>query len=150
MCKASTISNVRDLHGVLTLTWVTIGVDRGGRKALVVKVVVKKVNGRLRVAEDERASGLHGEEKVVDGLTSLVAVDLDDLLANVLVSLTSTTDLDANIVFSHVLASDLASTLWKGGREHHVNMIGILVGVCDNVSGMERSFDEGQTYHHQP
>lgn len=51
-------------------------------------------------------------------------IDLETLLADVLVTSTSTANLDGNIVFDRVFARDLAGALRNSGRDHHVDVIG--------------------------
>ena len=52
-----------------------------------------------------------------------------NLLHDVEVSTASTTDADADMVFSHVFLCDSTSLLRESGREHHVDMVIIIVGV---------------------
>lgn len=108
--------------------------DGGSWEAAVVEEIVEEVHGRLRVAEDDSATWLHREEQVVEGLALGIVVDVDDMLANVLVGLTSAADANAHVIRAHEVASELAGALGEGSREHHVDMVGVLVGVCLDVS----------------
>ena len=44
-----------------------------------------------------------------------------------------TPNTNTNVIFGHVFFGNGASLLWKGSREHHVDMIIILVGVCKEL-----------------
>lgn len=118
-----------DLHRVLSLTLLTITVYRCRWQALVEQVVIKEVYLRLAVAKYDGARWLHLEQKIVDSLALLVLVHPDNVLADVLVSRSSTTDADAEVVLCHVLCSHLSYFFGEGGGKHHVNMVGILVGI---------------------
>lgn len=124
-----------NIHGILTMSLITTGVDGSARQALVVEVVVNSVDGWLRVAEDQGASGLlKGEEVVIQSLELIVRRSLDDVLLDILVGLTATAETDAIVVFSHQLPSQGARVLGEGGRKEQEDVVGVLVGVCGGTS----------------
>ena len=117
------------LHGILTLPLRTPTVDEGGGQLAGEKVVVKHLHAGNGVDEDQSATGLVGKEQVKQSLALGLLRDKDDVLLEVFVSRTGATNTDAEVVLLHVLASEVAATLREGGREHHVKMIGVVVGV---------------------
>lgn len=105
--------------------------DGSGGEAHVEEVVVKEVDGGLGAAEDQGTTRLVKRHEIVEGgLALIVGVRLDDQLIDVLVRLTGTADTDAEVVLGHELPSQGASILWKGCREEHVDVVGILIGIC--------------------
>ena len=44
-----------------------------------------------------------------------------------------TPNTNTNVIFGHVFFGDGTSLLWKGSREHHVDMIIVIVGVCKEL-----------------
>lgn len=70
-----------------------------------------------------------GEEQVEQSIALGVLRDKDNVLLQIFVGRASTTDADAQVVLLHVLAGEVAATLGKGSREHHVEMVGVVVGV---------------------
>lgn len=116
-------------QSIFTFTLSTIRVDRGHRQALVVEEVVDHVALDLGVGKDQDALRLVREDEVEQSLLLLVLVDIDDLLLDVLVSATDTTDLDRDVGILHVLLSKTAGRLGEGGGEHEVGVIRIGVDI---------------------
>jgi hypothetical protein len=116
-------------HSILTLELRAVTMHEDGGNLAVVKVVVEFLYSGLAVAEDESTTSRLVHEQVVKSLLLLVAFDKDDVLGDILVSRTSTTDADADGVFGHVHAGDLASLLGEGSREHEVSVVGVFVDV---------------------
>lgn len=90
-----------DLHGILTLTLVTIRMYRGRRKLTVVEKVVKQVDLSLGVAKDDGATGLHLEEQVEHSIALPVLVHPQNVLAYVLMGLAGATDADPDMIVRH-------------------------------------------------
>lgn len=68
-----------DSQRVFSLTLSAIGVNRGGRKTHVEKVVVDEVCSLLGLDEDESTGRRHGDQEIVKSLLLGVALDPDDL-----------------------------------------------------------------------
>lgn len=109
----------------------TTTVNEGGRQLLVVEEVIKVLDGSDGVTEDHGQSRLHAGEQVIGGLLLGITLHPNDILLHVLVGRACATHTDTNVVLRHILASQATSLFGKSGAEHHVNMVGILVGVWE-------------------
>jgi hypothetical protein len=117
-------------HSILALTLVAIGVDGGGGQATVVQEVVELINSTLGVAEDHGASRLGREQQIEDCIPLLVLVDPDNVLTDVLVSSEALgANTDAVEVLSQVLVRKTTNILRERGGSHHVDVVGIIVGI---------------------
>lgn len=117
------------LHGILTLELGALAVHEGCGQATTEEVIVHILTRVSSVDEDESTARLLGVEKVNESVGLGAVVDIDDVLLDILVSGTSATDADAKVVLCHILTGKTATLGRERGREHHVKMVSVLVGV---------------------
>ena len=103
--------------------------NRSHGQSLVVQEVINQVALDLGVGEDYGTLRTIGENQIKKRLILHALVDIDDLLRDVLVRATHTTDLDAEVVCVHVFSSKSTGGLGEGGGEHEIRVVGIGVDV---------------------
>lgn len=71
------------------------------------------------------------------------------ILLDIDVSRTCTTDADTDVIAGEVLFRKLAHSLIEGGREQHIAVVAVLIGVLGKLVVVEPD-EAGKTYHRQP
>jgi hypothetical protein len=125
-----TLSRTESDECIFTLTLSTITMDRGGRQLEVVKVVVKGISSALVVDENKRTSRRSRAKQVVQSLLLLELINPNDVLGDVVVGGTDTTDLDLNKIIRKEVRSESPNGLLESRREHHDLLVIVLVAVA--------------------
>jgi hypothetical protein len=125
-----TLSRTESDEGIFTLTLSTITMDRGGRQLEVIKVVVKSISSTLVVDEDKSTSRRGGAKQIIQSLLLLELINPNDVLSDVVVGGTDTTDLDLDKVVRKEVGSESPNGLLESRREHHDLLVIVLVAVA--------------------
>jgi hypothetical protein len=131
------------LQSIFAFTLSTIRVDRGRRQVLVEQIIVDQICLALGVDKDQRAGGGDAEENVVQSIALQILFNIDNGLGNVFVGGARATHNDAQSLLGHILARNATSFLVEGGREHHVDMIRIFIGVATTQDLLQVSLPVG-------
>lgn len=140
-----------DIHGIFALVLAPFAVHEHSGQASVEQEVIELLNTALGVAEDQSQTRVFAEEQVVTSLALALSFHEHNVLLHVLVCGSSTANTNADVVLGHVLARKTASVTGKGGAEHQVDVICVLIGVFQPCQSMWTKGDrKALAYHHQP
>ena len=125
----------------------------GTWKTTIVQEIVKEIGCLLVIDKDDRACRRHGQQQVKDAITLLGFIDKKNLesfsflsairehraylLGDIDVRRSSSSNTNANVILSHVFLGHSAGFLRKSGREHHVDVIIVIVGICEESASAE-------------
>jgi hypothetical protein len=114
-------------QSIFPLTLCTIRMDRGAWHIKLEEVIIDLVSRALRINKNDRTSGFVGVKEVNKSSALHGCLYVDNFLNDIDVGGASTADANPNMIMRKMLFSQVASSLRKGRREHHVSDVALLL-----------------------